>query len=324
MAYRSFAAVETHQNDSESKFIAEICEVLGIEENDNQSSVIGKHILINGRQSLNKYRSYVARRDFDVQMKNDGSSELLLILKRYYLQQWQQTPFKWFSDFVTSHQSEEDTEQYERVLIRSAEYGVRVLKTCPVFSIVLQIVFEFDDEIIAEGNTFEDIWNSFITLGYNMALNESDKYLIPAVKKKYINAYDSVLFHALRECFRQPTLMLFEECKINKTRRNLLDTTLDSLAKFGWKGGLEDNNVIELIAEVQYEKLIAKRNEYLAEKQFSDNISRPLLPSKPPDSLHISVVDNPKQLINTQPQFTGSTEIIQISIFQCNFLVRSQ
>ncbi|CAF3934269.1 unnamed protein product [Rotaria sordida] len=308
MAYRSFATAEQYQNDSESKFIAEICEVLGIDENENQSNVIAKHLLTNGRQGLNEYRAHIARKDFDIQMKNDGSSELLQILKRYYLQQWQHIPFEWFNSFMTSHQSEEDTEQHERVLIRLADYGVKFLKTCPVFSIVLQIVFEFDDEITTTDNVFDDIWNSFIIHGYNMGLDKSDKYLIPAVKKKYINAFDSVLFRALRECFRQPILTLFDGCNINKTRRNLLDITLDFLAKLGWKGGLEDSSVVELIAEVQYEKLISKRNEYLAEKQLSDIISKPLLPSNPDDSSRIPVVDNPNQLINVQPQFTDYSQ----------------
>ncbi|CAF1487247.1 unnamed protein product [Adineta ricciae] len=272
MTQRNCDDNENNPNDSESKFIVGICKIFGFEEDDNQSILIGKRLLTNGRQCLNEYRSHIARKDFEIQMKNDETSELLKLLEQYYHQQWQKIPFEWFNDFISSHQSNDDIEQYQRILSRLANYGVQFLKTCPVFSIVLQIVFEFDDELTSEVNLFNDIWNLFIIHGYNKALNQSDKYLVPTIKKQYMNAYDSVLFLALRECFRQPLVTLFEDCKINQTRRNLLEITLNSLAKYGWDGGLEDNNVIELISEVQYKKLLSKRNEYLnTEKQLSSS-----------------------------------------------------
>ncbi|CAF1202545.1 unnamed protein product [Adineta ricciae] len=211
-------------------------------------------------------------------MKTDGSSELLEILKRYYLEKWKQIPIEWFQNFTTWHQSQEDVAQYEAVLLRSAEYGMKFLKTCPAFSIVLQIVFVFDDDVITEDNVFYDIWSSFTMYGYDAALDQSNKYLIPSIKKKYNNAYDNVLFYALWEYFREPMVNLYNECKI-KLRRNLLHITLNSLAKLGWNGGLEDNCVIEFILEVQYKNLISKHKKYLIGNQLSNKTITSKIPS---------------------------------------------
>lgn len=268
-------------DDIENRFITEICQLLSLDQTEDDSCIIAKQLLINGRQELVRYRDHIASIDFDNQMDKKGNSTLLKVLKRYCEQQWQQNPLDWFNKFITEQQSLENDQHYQNVLTRTAEYGSKYMnKECPVFSIVLQLVFVFDNDINMADNIFNEIWNTFILEGCNIALRKWKKYIVSAKIKEYINSPNSPLFRALCECFREPVLSLFDQSKISD-RQNLSEIALDCLANNGWTVGLDDERVKERISPKKYTSLMINLGKYLEKNQLilpAPNASR--TPSK--------------------------------------------
>ena len=275
-------STQRSQSEWENKYISQICEALALDDTNDEAHIIAKHLLIDGRQALLCFRDHIIPVDFDTQMKNDGSSVLLQTLKSYFQDLWQHIPFEWFDEFMHAQQLDENDYQYQCLLKRAAEYGSKFIKNCPVFSAVLQLVFEFDDDTIADGKMFDQVWNSFAMYGCDTALKESAQYIAPTVMEKYINAPNSPLFLALREYFREPLVSLFSKSKI-VNRRNLLEIALNALAKSGWTAGLEDSTVNALIVPIHYKVLITNLKEYLDQQGLSQ-----LVTSTPGDCATVS------------------------------------
>ncbi|CAF4356816.1 unnamed protein product [Rotaria sp. Silwood2] len=250
------------QNESENQFISQICELLSLEEAEHESRIIARQLLINGRQELVHHRDNIAPIDFENQMDKKGNSTLLEILKRYFQQQWQRIPFHWFNAFITGQQSEDNGRHYQQVLTRTAEYGQKYMRECPVYSIVLQLVFIFNDDINMDETKFDQVWNTFAMEGCKTTLKKWKKYIVSAVMKVRVDSLNSPLFLALREYFREPALSLLEQSNISN-RRNLLEIALDCLANDGWVVGLNDVKVKELISPKNHKLLMDNLRKYL-------------------------------------------------------------
>ncbi|CAF4774619.1 unnamed protein product, partial [Rotaria sp. Silwood2] len=112
-------------------------------------------------------------------------------LKKCFEQHWKVKygfSNQWFILFLKEY---EDTINYNSVLNRTAEYGNKYLKDCPILSIVLQLLFEgIDDKFFDETNVFNDLWCTITNNGLKSIENFSDD------KKR------SVLLQALREYYR--------------------------------------------------------------------------------------------------------------------------
>jgi uncharacterized protein YegL/GTPase SAR1 family protein len=314
---------QINQHELEDIYLSKICKLLRLDENNDELRLIAKHLLTDGRQALEQYQASIASSVFEEQMNNNDCSPLLQILKEYFEQQWQQyIPFDWFKNFLAEQKNNNDSsEEYQRVLKRTAEYGSRFTKECPIFSIVLQLIFEFDDETIGDGVFFDVLWKSFAMNGLKLALERSADYIVPEVREQHMNNLTSPLFLALREYFRGPLVFLFQQCKI-VDRRNLLDITLDCLANDGWNLGLRNAKVERLIQPKRHCMLIKTLMQYLDEQcltqyAYSSSCSLSTSTQKSYESesrndqtlLHTSTMTQiSSQLLNVAPQITTSYE----------------
>ena len=313
---------ESMEDDMEDRFRNEICELLSLDKTEHESGIIARKLLINGRQELVNHRDSIKPKDFDDQMSDTGDSALLKILKRYFEQQWQQFPWDWFQTFLTEQQSKDNHKYYQQVLTRTASYGQRLMKACPVFSIVLQLVLVIDGNIDEYERTFNDVWNTFVIDGCETALKKWKKYVVPTMKREHLRSHKSPLFLALRECFREPVISLFHQSKI-ADQQNLLEITLDCLAKFGCTAGLNEVDVKQLIAPKKHKVLVDHLRQYFGIKGSipdEDSIPRPLSPS-PLDNPRSSEVLNGNDDIviyipDLPPQITDDRQLEEM-IRQC-------
>ncbi|CAF4171578.1 unnamed protein product, partial [Rotaria sordida] len=121
-----------------------------------------------------------------------------------------------------------DTVHYDSVLKRTAEYGNKYSKDCPILSIVLQLAFEsIDDKFFDEKNAFNDLWCAITSNGLKSIEDFSDKKKRP------------VLLQALCEYHRSKLFELLEKSKI-PDRDNLYELALKNVANCGWLQGLQE------------------------------------------------------------------------------------
>ncbi|CAF1280711.1 unnamed protein product, partial [Rotaria sordida] len=121
-----------------------------------------------------------------------------------------------------------DAVNYDSVLKRTAEYGNKYMKDCPILSIVLQLLFEgIDDTCMDETNAFNNLWCAITNNGLKSIENFSDN------KKR------SVLFQALREYYCPKLFELLNKSKISD-KDNLYESALNNVAEYGWLQGLQE------------------------------------------------------------------------------------
>ncbi|CAF1386562.1 unnamed protein product [Adineta steineri] len=225
--------------DAKKLAMGEFIHVLQLDDNENKHQIVND-LLENGRQSLAKYEEDIIPEIYTTAM--DGyNGELILLLKKYFQQQWE-TPYdpsnKWFISFLQQYRNEENHDLYERVLIRTAEYGNTYMKDCPKLSIILQLLFEaIDDKCLGETNIFNDLWLTITNDGLTSITKYSD-YIIQDIMSEQLNKSQSILFLALREYYRQPLFSLLKKLGISN-RQNLYELALDGIAEHGWLRGIE-------------------------------------------------------------------------------------
>ncbi|CAF4194262.1 unnamed protein product, partial [Rotaria sordida] len=198
----------------------EIIRVLDLEEHETKDEIIND-LLENGRQSLSKYKQEFAPKVYKAAMhENDGP--LMKSLKKYFEQLWKieyGSSNQWFILFLKEYK---DTVHYDSVLKRTAEYGNKYSKDCPILSIVLQLAFEsIDDKFFDEKNAFNDLWCAITSNGLKSIEDFSDKKKRP------------VLLQALCEYHRSKLFELLEKSKI-PDRDNLYELALKNVANCGW------------------------------------------------------------------------------------------
>ncbi|CAF1143075.1 unnamed protein product [Rotaria sp. Silwood1] len=203
----------------------EIIRALDLEEYEIKDKIIND-LLENGRQSLSKYEEDLLP-DIYAAAINENNGKLMKALKKYIEQQWKVkygSSNQWFILFLKEY---EVAINYDSVLKRTAEYGNKYLKDCPILSIVLQLLFEgIDDKGMDETNVFNDLWCTITNNGLKSIENFSDN------KKR------SVLFQGLREYYRSKLFELLGKIKI-PDKDNLYELALDNVAEYGWLQGLQ-------------------------------------------------------------------------------------
>ncbi|CAF3956896.1 unnamed protein product [Rotaria sordida] len=204
----------------------EIIRTLDLEEHEIKDEIISD-LLENGRQSLSKYKEEFAPKVYRTAM-NENDGPLMESLTKYFEQQWKikyGSSNQWFILFLEEYK---DVVNYDPVLKRTAEYGNKYMKDCPILSIVLQLLFEgIDNKFFDETNVFNDLWCAITDNGLKSIENFSDN------KKR------SVLLQALREYYRPKLFELLEKSKI-PDEDNLYELTLENIAKYGWLQGLRE------------------------------------------------------------------------------------
>ncbi|CAF3595966.1 unnamed protein product [Rotaria sp. Silwood1] len=198
----------------------EIICCLDLEEHEIKDKIIND-LLENGRQSLFKYEEDL-RPDIYGATINENDGKLMKSLKKYIEQQWKVkygSSNQWFILFLKEY---EVAVNYDSVLKRTAEYGNKYMKDCPILSIVLQLLFEgIDDKCFDETNVFNDLWCAITNNGLKSIEN------FPDDKKR------SVLFQALREYYRPKLFELLEKNRV-ADKDNLHELALDNVAEYGW------------------------------------------------------------------------------------------
>ncbi|CAF4931760.1 unnamed protein product [Rotaria sp. Silwood1] len=184
-------------------------------------------LLENGRQLLSKYEDEFAPKVYKAAI-NENDGPFMKSLKKYFEQQWKikyGSSNQWFISFLQEYK---DTVNYDSVLKRTAEYGHKYFKDCPILSIILQLLFEgIDDKLLDETNAFNDLWCAITNNGLKSIENFSDD------KKQ------SVLLKALHEYYRPKLFELLEKSKI-PDEDNLYELALKNVAKYGWLQGLQE------------------------------------------------------------------------------------
>jgi len=192
------------------------------------------------------------------------------LLKRYFHEKWEKqycSSYEWFSLFLKQYQNGENHDLYERVLIRTAEYGNKYMKNCPILSIVLQLLFEaIDDKCLQETNLFNDLWFTITNDGLKSITKYAD-YIIEDVMNEQINEKHSALFQALREYYREQLFLLLKQSNI-MDRQNLYDLALDNIAEHGWLAGVQ---VIKKKTPLNsYQKLLTNIHSYQQHQQAQE------------------------------------------------------
>ena len=150
-----------------------------------------------------------------------ADGKLVALLKKYFRQQWEieyGLSNEWFVAFLSKYQHDQNVELYERVLTRTAEYGNKYMKDCPVLSIVLQFLFELiDDESLKNTNVFDDLWSKITEEGLK-AITQYSNYIREEVMNNELNKDQSTLYRALREYYRPRLSSLLKQYGISDER----------------------------------------------------------------------------------------------------------
>ncbi|CAF4754380.1 unnamed protein product, partial [Rotaria socialis] len=191
----------------------------------------------NGRQSLFKYEDDLLP-DIYTAAINEKDSDFMKALKYYLEQQWKirYSSNEWFVLFLKQN---EDSQNYQFILNRTAEYGNKYMKNCPILSIVLQLLFkEIDDQCLTELNLFNDLWLTITNHGLK-SIEKYSNYISKDLLNTIIEKEELVLFQALREYYRPQLFQLLEESNIKNTD-NLYELALNNVADYGWLKGLQE------------------------------------------------------------------------------------
>jgi hypothetical protein len=253
-------------SDTETKSIAdEIVKVLQLNDNENKDQIVNS-LLENGRQSLIEHKKYIAAEIYASIMDNNDN-KLIELLKMYFQRTWETqcaSSNEWFSLFLKQYQNEENHDIYQRVLIRTAEYGNKYMKTCPMLSIVLQLLFEaIDDKILQETNVFDELWSTITNNGLKSITKYTD-YIIEDVMNEQINDKHSVLFQALREYYHPQVFSLLQQSNIIN-RQHLYDLVLDNVTENGWLTGVQV--IKSKTTRKSYDKLLENINSHQLAQQ---------------------------------------------------------
>ncbi|CAF3167779.1 unnamed protein product [Rotaria socialis] len=234
----------------------EIIQVLQLKYNDSKDEIV-HDLMENGRQSLFKYEDDLLP-DIYTAAINEKDSDFMKALKYYLEQQWKirYSSNEWFVLFLKQN---EDSQNYQFILNRTAEYGNKYMKNCPILSIVLQLLFkEIDDQCLTELNLFNDLWLTITNHGLK-SIEKYSNYISKDLLNTIIEKKELVLFQALREYYRPQLFQLLEESNIKNTD-NLYELALNNVADYGWLKGLQElqNKIIPKCFKILLTKIRGK------------------------------------------------------------------
>ena len=187
--------------------IDKIIDLLQLEDHESKDQIIND-LLENGRQALMKYKDDIVLEIFETEI--DGQEgKLVDLLKNYFELQWETqhgTHENWFLVFLEQYKNGEKQQVYENVLARTAEYGNKYMKKCPILSVVLQLLFEgIDDDCLQTKSIFSELWFTIATEGINSLMKKDENtttkfsdYIVGDIMNEQTNNTNSALFQALR------------------------------------------------------------------------------------------------------------------------------
>jgi hypothetical protein len=142
----------------------QIIKILDIDDDSCESKMLAKQLMIKGRQALTKFENDIAPNVYNIEM-NKAGSKLLTLLKQHTAQEWHSNTEEWLQTFLAQQKSISPT-LYEQILIRTTEQGPKYLKDNSALSLVIQFLFEFDDEAMeTETALFHVVWKTLISEG---------------------------------------------------------------------------------------------------------------------------------------------------------------
>ena len=264
----STATAEAH--DLMGAVVVKMIEYLEIDGNEKKDEIVSG-LLKNGRQAVDKYREDISQ-DFCTLSMADAGSELLDLLKQYFELYWNNhyaSKHEWFRLLLEQYQHGENSELYDNVLTRTAEYGEIYMNDDPVLSIVLQLLFEgMDNSCFRENHLFNDLWLKITCGGLKSIINYAE-YIPEDVMSEQLNNKNSPLFHALREHFRTPLFSMLKQSNI-VDRQNLYEVALENVTESGWIRGVQA--IQKRCTPKSYEKLLKtiQANQPLQDQQAMD------------------------------------------------------
>ena len=230
----------TNIDDNAVKSITnEIIRILQLEDDENKDQIVN-NLLENGRQSLVKYQNDIIPKVYETEMSGKDN-KLMNLLRQYFQQQWE-TEYgvqnDWFISFLKEYRNGDKNDSYQDILNRTAEYGNKFMKDCPVLSIVLQLLFKsIDDQTLNESNIFDDLWSTIRNEGLK-SITKYSEHISKELLDTLINREQLVLFQGLCEYFRPKLFQLLKESEI-KDHNKLYELALDRVAENGWLAGLQ-------------------------------------------------------------------------------------
>ncbi|CAF1576627.1 unnamed protein product [Rotaria magnacalcarata] len=220
--------------------------------------------MIKGRKALHDYEEDITPNIFRKQI-NDDSCELLETLKCYVEQQWKtMIPDQWFHRFL-EQQISESRESYNKILTRAAEYGSKFTKDNGLLSLIIQFLFEFDDDNIENTDVFNQLWNSLICEGLQ-GIRHYEDFIAPNVLLQQLQNDQSPLHLALLDYFSEELKNFLQQKEININRPEIFKIALDCVTNKGWLDGLNDKTVTNLIVPKMVKILNEKSKEYINTK----------------------------------------------------------
>ncbi|CAF2061557.1 unnamed protein product, partial [Rotaria magnacalcarata] len=186
--------------------------------------------MIKGRKALHDYEEDITPNIFRKQI-NDDSCELLETLKCYVEQQWKtMIPDQWFHRFL-EQQISESRESYNKILTRAAEYGSKFTKDNGLLSLIIQFLFEFDDDNIENTDVFNQLWNSLICEGLQ-GIRHYEDFIAPNVLQQQLQNDQSPLHLALLDYFSEELKNFLQQKEININRPEIFKIALDFIQKY--------------------------------------------------------------------------------------------
>ncbi|CAF1040423.1 unnamed protein product [Adineta ricciae] len=256
----------------------EIATILRLHDYDNKQDIV-THLLINGRQGLLDYKDDIIPKIFNTQF-NTPDAQLILALKTYVRRLWQtqyESSCHWLIAFIQNYHDNKDPQLYDRILTRTAEYGKRFMKDCPILSIVLQFVLEsMDEECILSTNTFDEAWETVTSEGMK-SLAKYSKYVKEEVMSEELDKNQSTLFRALREYYRPRLGSMLRDHGMNgeEVDENM---ALDFLSEDGVEKGMENirQSMVKSSSDVVAEKedVVLVNTDSPAEKLWKLEVRR--------------------------------------------------
>jgi len=262
--------------------IDKIIDLLQLEDHESKDQIIND-LLENGRQALMKYKDDIVLEIFETEI--DGQEgKLVDLLKNYFELQWETqhgTHENWFLVFLEQYKNGEKQQVYENVLARTAEYGNKYMKKCPILSVVLQLLFEgIDDDCLQTKSIFSELWFTIATEGINSLMKKDENtttkfsdYIVGDIMNEQTNNTNSALFQALRLYNDKLLSQLLEQSKV-KVNSDAKIMVLDAIAKDGLLKGIQilkpkttGNLYKQLVANVTI-YLEVQEKQYLNDRQI--------------------------------------------------------
>lgn len=246
-------------DEHRSKFARDqIVELLSLDDNEKQDEILND-LFTSGLSSLTKYKEYLFPDIYDEFIVGENS-RLTACLKSYHEEQWKlryEASCPWFVQFLNRSKTNEHSCLYDQTLENTIKHGNKYMKTCPMLSITMQILFEnlLEFENTDDESVYDELWFT-VTHDGLQSIEKYSEFLLAETIDEQLNSEQSILFQVLREFYRAAVIKVFQENKISN-RANLHELALDNIARLGWLDGLKriQNKFIPKNFQILFEKM---------------------------------------------------------------------